>query len=71
VYAGCEQWLGRRSRQKPTWPGMLDHIVAGGQPHGISVVDNVRKECEEEASIPLALAEQCVPHGCVCIAPAV
>ena len=40
---------------------MLDHIVAGGQPHGISVVENVRKECEEEASIPLALAQQCVP----------
>jgi isopentenyldiphosphate isomerase len=61
--AGCGQWLGRRSSQKPTWPGMLDHIVAGGQPHGISVVDNMRKECEEEASIPAALAQHAVPVG--------
>lgn len=24
-------WVARRSKRKPTWPGMLDHIVAGGQ----------------------------------------
>lgn len=24
-------WVARRSKSKPTWPGMLDHIVAGGQ----------------------------------------
>lgn len=36
--------------------GMLDHIVAGGLPHGISPMDNVIKECEEEASIPEDLA---------------
>ena len=35
---------------------MYDHIVAGGQPYGISPFDNVIKECEEEASIPLELA---------------
>ena len=33
---------------KPNWPGKLDHIVAGGQPYGISVMENVIKECEEE-----------------------
>jgi 8-oxo-dGTP pyrophosphatase MutT (NUDIX family) len=31
---------------------MLDHIVAGGQPAGLSLMDNVVKECEEEAGIP-------------------
>ena len=36
--------------------GMLDHIVAGGLPHGITPMDNVIKECEEEASIPEDLA---------------
>ena len=28
---GLHMWLARRSNSKPTWPGMLDHIVAGGQ----------------------------------------
>lgn len=23
-------WLGKRSEQKTTYPGMLDHLVAGG-----------------------------------------
>lgn len=30
------------------WPGMLDHMVAGGLPHGISPLENVFKECQEE-----------------------
>jgi len=29
--AGLELWVARRSKDKPTWPGKLDHIVAGGQ----------------------------------------
>lgn len=28
---GHRLWVARRSATKPTWPGMLDHIVAGGQ----------------------------------------
>ena len=23
-------WIGKRSETKPTYPGMLDHLVAGG-----------------------------------------
>lgn len=46
--AGMYLWVARRSRSKPTWPGMLDHIVAGAQPFGISCYDNVIKEAEEE-----------------------
>ena len=49
-------WVAKRAATKQTWPGMLDHIVAGGQPHGISPTANVMKECGEEASIPPALA---------------
>ena len=30
-----EMWVARRSRSKPTWPGRLDHVAAGGQPHGL------------------------------------
>jgi len=32
--AGLELWVARRSKDKPTWPGKLDHIVAGGQVRG-------------------------------------
>lgn len=48
-------WIGRRSSTKSKYPSMLDHMVAGGQPAGLSLMDNVIKECEEEAGIPEAL----------------
>ncbi len=63
--SGLHLWVGRRSKNKPTGPGKLDHLVAGGQPHGLSVRDNLVKECAEEAGIPRALAEQAVPVGLV------
>lgn len=46
-----KMWIGRRSADKSKYPGMLDHIVAGGQPVGLSLLENVIKECEEEAGI--------------------
>lgn len=49
-------WIAKRALDKPFWPGMLDQMVAGGQPFGISLIDNVMKECEEEADIPLNVA---------------
>lgn len=49
-------WAGKRCATKSTYPGMLDHIVAGGIPYGIGVTENMIKECSEEASIPEALA---------------
>jgi len=45
-------WVAKRSLAKATYAGMLDQMVAGGQPSGLSFADNVRKECEEEASLP-------------------
>ena len=36
-------WVATRSPTKSTWPSMLDHIVAGGQPYGISPSENVIK----------------------------
>ncbi len=62
---GMDMWVARRARSKPTWPGRLDHIVAGGQPHGISPTDNVVKECGEEAGIDETLAKKAVPVGAV------
>jgi len=58
-------WVGRRSLTKPTGPGKLDQVVAGGQPAGISIVDNLIKECAEEAAIPAAIAAKAVPVGTV------
>ena len=36
-------WVATRSASKPTWPGRLDHLVAGGQPASLSLRDNVLK----------------------------
>jgi isopentenyldiphosphate isomerase len=58
-------WIGRRARDKHTYPGMLDNTVAGGQPYGLSLADNLIKECKEEAAIPPALARQAVPVGAI------
>ncbi len=58
-------WVARRSRTKPTGPGKLDHIVAGGQPAGIGLMDNLVKECAEEAAMPEALARAARPAGFV------
>lgn len=49
-------WIGKRSDVKQTYPGMLDHLVAGGLPYGISCKENIIKECEEEAGIPRSIS---------------
>ncbi|XP_071723864.1 nudix hydrolase 20, chloroplastic-like isoform X2 [Rutidosis leptorrhynchoides] len=51
-------WIAKRSETKPTYPGMLDHLVAGGLPHGITCEENVVKECEEEAGIPSSISRR-------------
>lgn len=58
-------WIARRARDKPTYPGMLDNMVAGGQPIDITLQDNVIKEAAEEAAIPAGLAAAAVPVGAV------
>lgn len=62
---GLHLWVGRRARDKATAPGKLDHIVAGGQPHGLSIAENLIKESAEEANIPAALARTATPVGMV------
>jgi len=49
---GIHMWIARRARDKQTYPGMLDNMVAGGQPIGIGLMENIVKECAEEAAIP-------------------
>lgn len=62
---GIEMWLGRRARDKPSEPGKLDQLVAGGQPAGLGLHANLLKESWEEAGIPAALAARAVPVGAV------
>lgn len=62
---GIHMWIGRRARDKHTYPGMLDNTVAGGQPMGIGLLENLIKECKEEAAIPEALARRAVAVGAI------
>lgn len=58
-------WIGRRSPHKQTAPGKLDHLVAGGQPMGLTPMQNLLKECAEEASLPAEIARRARPVGLV------
>ncbi|KAL7520953.1 hypothetical protein ACHAWX_007426 [Stephanocyclus meneghinianus] len=61
-----KMWMARRSKLKSKFPGLLDHIVAGGQPAGLSLMENVVKECFEEAAIPPELTRRGVkPAGAI------
>jgi hypothetical protein len=62
---GTSIWVAQRAADKHTFPGQLDQIVAGGQPVGLGLAENVVKECTEEASIPPPLAAQARPVGAV------
>ena len=59
-------WMARRSATKSKWPGMIDHIAAGGQPIGLSLTENVVKECFEEAGIDESITRKGLrPTGAV------
>jgi 8-oxo-dGTP pyrophosphatase MutT (NUDIX family) len=62
---GIRMWVGRRAKEKHTYPGQLDNLIAGGQPVGIGLFDNLIKEAEEEASVPRALAATARPAGVI------
>jgi 8-oxo-dGTP pyrophosphatase MutT (NUDIX family) len=63
--ADLRLWVGRRSRRKPTYPGQLDHLVAGGQPAGLTLEENLLKECAEEASLTPDIVRRARPVGIV------
>ncbi len=60
---GIHVWVAKRAHDKPFYPGKLDQMVAGGQPLGIGIHDNLIKECAEEANIPTKIAENAKPRG--------
>jgi len=53
---GLHVWVGHRARHKAVAPGLLDNLVAGGIPAGLTAEETLVKEAGEEASIPPALA---------------
>ena len=63
--ADTRMWIARRARNKTTFPGRLDNMVAGGQPAGLTVAQNLIKECQEEAGLPEHIARRAVPAGLV------
>lgn len=58
-------WIGRRSKTKQTFPGHLDHIVAGGLTSGLTPMETAVKECYEEAGIPESIAKLARSCGAV------
>jgi hypothetical protein len=53
----CHMWISRRAASKPVEPLMLDNLVGGGVGVGFLPRQTILKECDEEAGIPLALAQ--------------
>ena len=62
---GLHIWVGRRAEDKAIAPGKYDHILAGGQPAGLSLAENLAKEAAEEASLAPELAAKAEPVGAV------
>jgi 8-oxo-dGTP pyrophosphatase MutT (NUDIX family) len=56
-------WLGRRSENKPTDPGKLDNIAAGGISADETPWVCARRELWEEAGVPPQLADEIEPVG--------
>ncbi len=56
-------WLGRRSETKPTDPGKLDNIAAGGISADETPWVCARRELWEEAGVPPQIADQIEPVG--------
>ncbi len=62
---GLHLWVARRALDRAVAPGQYDNLVAGGQPAGLSLTENLIKEAGEEASLPPDLATKAVPVGSI------
>ena len=62
---GIHMWIARRADDRPVCPGMLDNMIAGGQPVTLSLKENVIKEAGEEAGVAPELAATAIPTGVV------
>ncbi|GJM23414.1 MAG: DUF4743 domain-containing protein [Planctomycetota bacterium] len=62
---GLHIWIARRADDRTSYPGQLDNVVGGGQPHGLGVRENLVKESAEEAGFPADLVSTARPVGTV------
>lgn len=62
---GIWLWMARRARNRPRYPGKLDQMVAGGMTAYQSPQQVMKRECQEEAGVPMTLAETLKPVGLV------
>lgn len=51
-------WIPRRASSKPTWPNMMDNVIAGGLGYPCGVFETLVKESWEEANIPKGIIAQ-------------
>lgn len=58
-------WIGKRALDKAVEPGKLDNLVAGGQPAGLTLSENLLKEAHEEAGLSRKLALTARPAGAI------
>ena len=58
-------WIATRADDRPVCPGQLDNMIAGGQPVGLTLKQNVVKEAGEEAGVPAELASTAIPVGAI------
>ncbi|MEI8393646.1 MAG: DUF4743 domain-containing protein [Rhodospirillaceae bacterium] len=62
---GLHLWIGVRARDRSVAPGKLDNLIAGGQPAGLSLEDNLIKEAAEEAGLDPETARRAKPAGAI------
>jgi 8-oxo-dGTP pyrophosphatase MutT (NUDIX family) len=62
---GIHLWVGKRATDRKIAPGKLDNLVAGGQPIGLTLDENLVKEAHEEAGLSAEAARRAVPVGIV------
>ena len=62
---GLKLWVAARSADRPVCPGELDNMIAGGQPVGLGLKQNVIKEAGEEAGVPEDMAATAIPVGAI------
>ena len=60
---GLHVWVGIRARDKAVAPGLIDNLVAGGIPAGMTPGNCLLKEAMEEAAMPSALTAMARPTG--------
>ena len=56
-------WIPRRSRDREIAPGQLDNTIAGGIASGMTVIETLRKEAQEEAGLASPVVDAARPTG--------